>query len=385
MLENTLFNSSVIGADGFYWWIGQVVDNLTWKDNAPAKKIKDPNEIKGWGARYKVRILGHHTDKKTDIKDMELPWATVLLPVTAGSGHMQSGQTPLIKHGTFVYGFFADGMEAQQPVIMGILENNAQTLLQGKVPTTGFVPFSGHANNERVAVYGIPAGSGNSGCGNPFNGGKALEGSASTPNITSNNDVSQKKVGYDDVLSINKTQKCGGSQLDQARIAIENLIKDIENIKNTIECWAQVAIGRIRDFQSLVNQKLADVACIIAGFIKTIVDAIRQFIEEKTQAAVRPAFYLTPVDQRNNVKNAQKTAIDILLCIYNKIINALCDIISRALQNTVDNIVNVTSCFVEGLIGTIIGGILGLINGALGAILAPLNAIVGALGIAGDI
>jgi hypothetical protein len=387
MLENSLFNSNVIGADGFYWWIGQVVDNQTWKDNAPAKKIKDPKEIKGWGARYKVRILGHHTDKKSDIKDMDLPWATVLLPVTAGSGHMQSGQTPLIKHGTFVYGFYADGMEAQQPVIMGILENNAQTKLQGKVPTNGFIPFSGHANNERVAVYGIPAGSGNGGCGNPFNNGKALEGSASTPNITSNDDLAQKKVGYDDTLSINKTQKCGGSQLDQAKIAIQNLIKQIENIRNTVDCWAQVAIGKVSsiDIQGKIDQLVAEVACIIAGFIKTIVDAIRKFIQEKTQAAVRPTFYATPIDNRNNVKNAQKIAIDILLCLYNKIINALCDMIANALRNSLDNVVNATNCFIEGLIGTLLGGILGLINGALGAILAPLNAIAGALDIAGDI
>lgn len=385
MLENSLFNSNVIGADGFYWWIGQVVDNTTWKDNAPAKKTKDPNEIKGWGARYKVRIVGHHTDKKTDIKDMDLPWATVLLPVTAGSGHMQSGQTPLIKHGTFVYGFYADGMEAQQPVIMGILENNAQTKLQGKIPNAGFVPFSAHANNERVAVYGIPAGSGSSGCSNPFNGGKPLEGSASTPNITSNDDVAQKKVGYDDKLSINKTQKCGGSQLDQAKITIENLIKQIENIRSTVDCWAQVAIGKVTDLQGKIDQLIAEAACAIAGFIKTIIDAIRKFIQEKTQAAVRPTFYVTPIDNRNNVKIAQKTAIDILLCLYNKIIDALCDIIANALRNTLDNVINATNCFIEGLIGTILGGILGLINGALDAILAPLNAVVGVLDIAGDI
>lgn len=384
MLENTLFNSNVMGADGFYWWIGQVVDNKTWKDNAPSKKIKDPNEIKGWGARYKVRILGHQTDKKTDIDDMQLPWATLLLPVTAGSGHMQSGQTPLIKQGTFVYGFYADGMESQQPVIMGILENNSQTELLKSIPNKGFVPFSAHANNERVAAYGIPSGKGN-GCGNPFNGGRPLEGSASVPNLTNNADIIQAKTGYDDKTSINKTQKCGGSALDQARIAIENLVKEIERIKSLIDCWAQVAVGKIQDFQAAIDRALAEVACIIAKFIKTIIDAVRKFIEEKTQAAVRPTFYAVPIDNRNNVKNAQKTAIDILLCIYNKIIDALCDIIQAALQGTLDNIVNVTSCFIEGLIGTIIGGILGLINGALDAILAPLNAVAGALDFAGDI
>ena len=40
----------------------------------------------GWSWRYKVRIFDKHTEDKVVLPDEELPWAQVLLPVTAGSG-----------------------------------------------------------------------------------------------------------------------------------------------------------------------------------------------------------------------------------------------------------------------------------------------------------
>ena len=70
--------------------------------------------------------------------DEQLPMAEVMYPITAGSGHAGSHQTPNIQQGNYVLGFFKDGFEAQQPVIMGVLGNNAQTALEGKDPEKGF-------------------------------------------------------------------------------------------------------------------------------------------------------------------------------------------------------------------------------------------------------
>ena len=89
----------------FIWWQGFVED------------VNDPLMI----GRVRVRIVGYHTSDKSSggIPTDDLPWATVLLPTTSasvsGKGQSPSGLVP----GSWVVGFFKDGEDAQQPVIMG--------------------------------------------------------------------------------------------------------------------------------------------------------------------------------------------------------------------------------------------------------------------------
>ena len=129
-----LFNQAFLGGD-FLWWIGQVVDRCVWEENILSGKFKNKDSIPGWGRRYKVRILGIHDQGITAIADEELPWAQVMSPVTGGGGQANSIHTPNIRQGMMVFGFFMDGMDQQQPVIMGILGNNAQTDLKTEIGT----------------------------------------------------------------------------------------------------------------------------------------------------------------------------------------------------------------------------------------------------------
>ena len=89
--------------EGFVWWYGVVEDR------------KDPLYL----GRVKVRCIGFHTDDKTEIPTEELPWAEVIQPITSAaiSG---IGRTPTgLIEGTHVFGFFRDGAEAQEPVVLG--------------------------------------------------------------------------------------------------------------------------------------------------------------------------------------------------------------------------------------------------------------------------
>jgi len=84
------------------------------------------------------------------LKTDELPWATVMYPITAGGGQTNAFQTPAIRQGNFVFGFFIDGQQQQVPVIMGILGNNAQTKLgteTGKMGGKNFSAQSGYAES----------------------------------------------------------------------------------------------------------------------------------------------------------------------------------------------------------------------------------------------
>ena len=150
MEGGALFNPGFLGAS-FLWWIGQVADDSTWRDNISSGKISDKNSVPGWGYRYKVRIIGLHDQEEETLKSEELPWAQVMYPITAGSGGGSSGQTPNIRQGMFVFGFFLDGQDQQVPVIMGVLGNNGQTALANSTSLTGgknYTGQSGHANTK---------------------------------------------------------------------------------------------------------------------------------------------------------------------------------------------------------------------------------------------
>ncbi len=94
-----------MGRDGFSWFAGVVEDR------------QDPLKL----GRVRVRCLGYHTEDLTKLPTADLPWAHPMNPITSAtvSG---VGQTPLGSvEGTWVIGFFHDGADCQQPIIIGPL------------------------------------------------------------------------------------------------------------------------------------------------------------------------------------------------------------------------------------------------------------------------
>ena len=71
--------------------------------------------------RLKVRCYGVHTDIKSDISTDDLPWAVPIMPITSASisGVGTSPTGPV--EGTWVFGFFMDGIDLSQPFILGTL------------------------------------------------------------------------------------------------------------------------------------------------------------------------------------------------------------------------------------------------------------------------
>ena len=94
-----------MGKDGFIWWQGVVEDRY------------DPLYL----GRCRVRILGWHTEDKTDMPTESLPWAYPVQPIisAAQTGVGISPTGPV--EGTWVVGFYRDGEQAQEPVFFGTL------------------------------------------------------------------------------------------------------------------------------------------------------------------------------------------------------------------------------------------------------------------------
>lgn len=87
-----------MGLEGFIWWIGVVEDR------------QDPEQL----GRVRVRCFGWHTDNKSLVPTDSLPWAHTVIPVNSPNAY-----TP--KEGDMVFGFFMDGDNAQNPMVVGIL------------------------------------------------------------------------------------------------------------------------------------------------------------------------------------------------------------------------------------------------------------------------
>ena len=97
-------NNYFMGQDGFTWFIGVVEDR------------QDPKKA----GRVRVRCLGYHSAKKDDIPTEDLPWASIMMPVTAGGNSGIGTSSHFLIEGTWVVGFFRDPAK-QEPVIMGAL------------------------------------------------------------------------------------------------------------------------------------------------------------------------------------------------------------------------------------------------------------------------
>ena len=149
MEGGALFNPGFIGGS-FIWWIGQIADDSTWRNNEQPGNFESADSIKGFGKRYKVRIIGVHDKEEEEIKSDQLPWANIMYPVTAGAGQGDSFQTANLRQGMFVFGFYMDGQDMQVPVIMGVLGTNAQTALNTKIGNSesNFAGTSGFAQGQ---------------------------------------------------------------------------------------------------------------------------------------------------------------------------------------------------------------------------------------------
>lgn len=90
-----------LGLEGVVWFLGKVEDVKN-----------DPLQL----GRIRVRPFGENNE---DLKVEELRWATPLLPITsaslAGVGISPTG----IEVGSYCFGFYLDGKEKQQPIVLG--------------------------------------------------------------------------------------------------------------------------------------------------------------------------------------------------------------------------------------------------------------------------
>src|SRR5210317_473153 len=132
-------DKNFLGRNGFIWFTGVVEDRL------------DPQ----YTGRVRVRCIGYHTSDKIKLPTADLPWATVLLPVTsAGISGLGSSPAALVE-GSWVFGYFRDE-DLQEPVVMGSIPGYPIELAnssKGFFDPNGVYPkYKDEVDTNRLAV-----------------------------------------------------------------------------------------------------------------------------------------------------------------------------------------------------------------------------------------
>ena len=441
MQGGSLYNPGFLG-EHFNWWVGQVADDSTWRDNIAPGKYKDPNSIPGWGYRYKVRIIGLHDQGEDVIPSNQLPWVQVMYPVTAGGGQAAAFQTPNIRQGNMVFGFFLDGKDKQVPVIMGILGNNSQTQLATEIGTNrvtndqpGSLATSGYAEGqvskpsaqkEQIPDEGLstkkpgPSESVKS----PNVGGATIESPAAV-HQQSVADVKAQALREEAIplLKAGKNKDKIASAIKAIQTTIEKVAKKVTKYLGALQNYLAAATNVINQIQKFIN----DAACIIAKYLQIIFNILMEYILKQINKALTKIVAALPVDFRSLFVRVKEIILQLITCLYNKITDNLCGLIqgilndALGLNDAVNNTRNAANngegpcnrrttsrvgmCYAEELIGRCIAstkndidqlnedivdqinsflngikGQLGAASSALGDAISFINGIVGGLG-----
>lgn len=396
MIDHGFLKSHFLGRDNFVWWIGQIVDKTKWEGNIPGNRTANTGGHAGFDQRYKVRIMGYHTADPEKLSDDDLPWASVMLPVTAGGGSGGSSQTPNLRQGNFVYGFFLDGEDAQQPIIMGVIGYNDYTQVLNDVSPVGFKPFEGYdRENETVAIYSLksekekpPA----TQVGGPelqetdalntqatgnINNSK-IQSTTGPHSIGDGASAEQKKEGEKE-RNLARPTTCRSAKTPISEISqeIQTVTKEIESIRRTLTEWDSKVSTKLDDAQRKIEERTKYLSDFTTQKVTTFVNEIENATIKAVNDAAKPLFdKLLPIE-RTELKAEMESANDLLACLFRTEVSNLFGIVSNLSQKLFDKNVSLPACVAQDFDALILGDMLPRITGVLDQITSSLNALLG--------
>ena len=398
MIEQGLFKRYFVGRDGFLWWLGQVAPESTWAENKAGVTTPNNDSIKGFGERYRVRIMGYHTANIDEIPDNELPWAYVMYPVTAGGGGRSGSQNANISQGDFVFGFFMDGEDAQMPVIMGILGNNEYAAVQKNISKARFIPFSGYTENDNVSSTALNTDKG--GLIQKQEGGNA-EGKTEQqdPGPPNNETINESATGdtskinaADEVQAeepsepIAETEDCEPVPTGRIQKEIQNIIVEIQRLQKSLYKYSSAVKNRFNDIQEQIDKEVAKATKFIAGGMKWIFTQIEKFVINTVNTQLKKTYFLLFPNERPALKTAVESINDLIACLFRKFIGELLSQMGSFLKDAAKKVINGAECLAESLIGNTLGKIIKNVQDTITQALGSINSLVGqATSIAGDI
>ena len=334
MEGGSLFNSGFTGSS-FLWWIGQIADESVWRDNLQPNKFDDPNAgdgVPGWGYRYKVRIIGHHSEDESAVESDQLPWAQVMYPVWGG-GQGSHIMTPGLRQGCFVFGFFIDGPDQQVPVIMGVLGNNAKTQLERKTSMTGgknFAPQSAYSK---------------SGVEEPPEQKKLQDANLATQNSNKSQEstdaVHQETASdtkKDKVLDKKHALACPDpnhkSEMKNIQTVSETLSEKIQDMQKSLQTLKDAGGLPIVQATKNIDAEITKASEEMSKYMKGILGKVQQYTTDQFNETVAPLVNLAPPAAKLDIMEKQVEGLEKLACAFNGMAGlALASLLAAALKN----------------------------------------------------
>lgn len=368
MLESSL-PTNFAGKDGFYWWMGQI--------ESDDKNLKPAN-------RFKVRIVGHHLRDCNAVKTEDLPWAQAMLPVTTPySTGNSSGATANFKEGDWVVGFFLDGHEGQQPIIMGSIGAvpNATNAAPKSDPNPGntckaFTTFTrrdynpsadqaskSEAKDANKNQAGVP----------PAAGGNATAPSSLLALACSNSEANpfgnQFCVALADATCTEDPSSAFERILSELFLNVQNSDGRIGSY--LISKYTGQLFNYVNVAQGYINRILGVLGNLIGRLKGELVKLIRKGVDELLKAILTP--------KNGGLKKIiefMKKQLEKIGCTLDGLLEKLIAWLTDLIMNAILNIINATTCQIQNMISDMISQIQSAINGAIETILGALQSIL---------
>ena len=422
MIEEALLKSNYIGKDGFSWWIGQVAHPDYWK--------KAADYFNGdWNYRCKVRIIGYHPFSGSVLSDEDLPWAQVMIDPAFGSAQGGTGKTLDLKGGETCFGFFLDGDDAQQPVVLGLLHRSdgvKNLISEQNVKadmSSGFKPFTGHPgskiqstqrevrqnkeidqtatteqrNEQSAETSPIPPSFadlskldlGLDTSGVPKNSVSWDSAKGFTTNINAFDPklnlfgdklVCQAQSTYGIEKKCDKTyigvNGCENNLIGQITQVLQDFIAITNGLDQYLGAFIDPVLNEIVD----IGNSIKNCARQIGGIVKLIINNLRNTIFKCITWAFRKLVALrVPLSQQKIILEAMKKYLDIIFCILEKLPAGIIDFIQGLLGDLASNNINSPVCAVEQWTAGILAKVMDSIENALSTIMSGIGWLTGGL------
>jgi hypothetical protein len=395
VLQNSLIKTHYLGRDGYVWWIGQIPKEKNWISNVSTRPTESNDEFNGFDYRYKVRIIGYHPADKNELADKDLPWATVLFPVTAGSGQGGASQSPNLRQGMFVQGFFLDGEDGQQPIITGVFSVNQYAEVERNSEGTDFFKLVSGTNSVDDTLNRS---------GLPFNQEQANTDKVAVESV----------IGWDQIFSgadneayldsyieerVVKTTDCDLARLDSIQNILKNALNKEQRLKKTKKKWKDKISKKVGNLKIDISGDLKDIKDLeddirdfriraqgeITGEVKRITDSIQLGVTKKINKTMAKAFSRVSPSAFADLKKEADKSSDDLSCAFRNIKANLFKMVGKFLNQAMNKLINAPLCAINNFVGSLLARISGVIDGAVGAILKPIKSILSSIGGANDV
>lgn len=364
------YNEETAHSNLMYWWHGVIQDDKYWAGctnddiSNEYSKIHDSGVEKvkkGYGKRYKVAIMGRHYAVKSGEDADWLEMAEAVYPVTAGSGLGGSKQSSALRQGAHVIGFYADGKEGREPLILGCLgihEDNEPNLFLGDPPTF-FFPRTGNKGKCKDETKKPIATKDRNATGTP------VEANASPLQRTVSHDDKRKDGSVTE--PVYPTLKCEGPA---------DILANIRLLLNKLSYYTNVAKQGFSDLAGLAEGVIKSVTRAITGLTNTLLDRMRGFVVNVINQAIKGVMNLLPPFLRPNANFRVQGILGGLSCAFNNIKDKILGVTENLIQQFVSNYVTAPLCAATSFLGGLLGNVIGQINGAVDSAVSEINKVL---------